>query len=787
MKKTFYFASIATVLVATLLACNRIEEIEVPVDETTTTNEFRTPETLIFSLSSDENTKSILAEADGKKYGKWETGDKLGSITTKSQGSSTVNADADPVTFAIYSTGGLEVGNTINVWYPYATKQTNPASIPLSIPTEQYQGVSSFDFDAMPMVAETVTVTSEMVSGTESTTPVANIDMLNLGSLLDFKVFSTSGTYSSERVVSINLSTTSAIAGNFTVDLTTVDATDDDSMEISGITETSVTTTLAGPTSIGVDKEHALDVYMVVAPGTYSGTVTVTTDKATYTYALSSKSWARSAMKSFGLDLNSAAGKSNRTPLVKGNYAWVLTEATYSSASASSVVWPHALVSLSNTKGSGTDANNMIPPSNKNDSRFYTGNTMGFDVDGITVEKVLVTTTTDGYASTLAGSTWTNASATASGTTVTVFPDDADNDFSAAVGGQVRVTKVQVFFDDNDYSITNGTITGDGSLSYSATSAKVNTTITITATPGSGKALSSLSVKDSENNDVTVTLNQFRMPASNVTVSATFVDASSPGISMETNAAEDTNTTAGTTATLSGTITLNSGAVIGSVTEAGFYYKAVGAGSYTQVTLDSAPSTTTYTYALTGLTPGTEYTYYSYAVYDSGSEVLGDATEKTFTPLKMFTMTIDNHDSGNNNVHWNSSHTTLTYSGVTWTTSVTWKASEYYGTTKNYASVGSSSNPATNIQLQTSSISGTIKSVSVDCASGSAKHKVTIAVGGNTYSGADNVATPTWSNEASIQPVTGTGSSSGAITITLSGKSSEVKAAYFKKITVLYY
>ena len=608
MKKTFYFASIATVLAATLLACNRIEEIEVPVDEPTTTNEFRTPETLIFSLSSDANTKSILAEADGKKYGKWETGDKLGSITTKSQGSSTVNADADPVTFAIYSTGGLEVGNTINVWYPYATKQTNPASIPLSIPTEQYQGVSSFDFDAMPMVAETVTVTSEMVSGTESTTPVANIDMLNLGSLLDFKVFSTSGTYSSERVVSINLSTTSAIAGNFTVDLTAVDATDDDSMEISGITETSVTTTLAGPTSIGVDKEHALDVYMVVAPGTYSGTVTVTTDKATYTYALSSKSWARSAMKSFGLDLASAASKSNRTALVKGNYTWVLTEATYSSASASAVVWPHALVTMTNNQGSGTAANNMIPPSNKNDSRFYANNNLSFDVEGTTVEKVLVTTTTDGYASTLAGSTWTNATASASGSTVTIIPGNAAADFSAVVGGQVRATKVQVFFDDNTYSISKvSSPAAGGSFTVKdgddvVTSAKVNTEITLAAIPEDGYNFYNWTVKDASNNDVTVTSNKFKMPASNATVTANFiVAAANPTITINSSANGTVTATpsgsaaAGTTVTL--TITPNTGYLLSSLEVKDATNADVSVNSSYQFTMPTTNVTVTATFA----------------------------------------------------------------------------------------------------------------------------------------------------------------------------------------------
>ena len=104
------------------------------------------------------------------------------------------------------------------------------------------------------------------------------------------------------------------------------------------------------------------------------------------------------------------------------------------------------------------------------------------------------------------------------------------------------------------------------------------------------------------------------------------------GITVTTGAASSTSSAAGTTATLNGTITLVNGAVIGNVTEAGFYYKLTSAGSYTKVTLESAPATTSFSKALTGLTKGSEYTYYAYAIYNSGSEVNG--TPVTFTPTQ---------------------------------------------------------------------------------------------------------------------------------------------------------
>ena len=53
--------------------------------------------------------------------------------------------------------------------------------------------------------------------------------------------------------------------------------------------------------------------------------------------------------------------------------------------------------------------------------------------------------------------------------------------------------------------------------------AYANSTVTLTATPETGYCLSSWNVRDASNNSITVTNNQFTMPESNVTVTATFV------------------------------------------------------------------------------------------------------------------------------------------------------------------------------------------------------------------------------------------------------------------------
>lgn len=83
-----------------------------------------------------------------------------------------------------------------------------------------------------------------------------------------------------------------------------------------------------------------------------------------------------------------------------------------------------------------------------------------------------------------------------------------------------------------------------------------------------------------------------------------------------------------------------------------------------------------------------------------------------------------------------------------------------------------------NLTLTTSNILGTIKSVSVECSSHSAQHKVSITVGGTTYL----KPTPT-ADWTTVNAKSGTGTSSGTITISFTGGD---RALYIKSISVIY-
>ena len=121
------------------------------------------------------------------------------------------------------------------------------------------------------------------------------------------------------------------------------------------------------------------------------------------------------------------------------------------------------------------------------------------------------------------------------------------------------------------YTITRsgspaGTVTG-GTFNTSASSAAAGTTITLTATPSTGYELDYWTVTDASSNPVSVTNNQFTMPAKAVTVNATFRHKTYTFGSTLTNCSSSPSlpssyTHTGSPAGLSYTISANDGYVL---------------------------------------------------------------------------------------------------------------------------------------------------------------------------------------------------------------------------------
>ena len=110
--------------------------------------------------------------------------------------------------------------------------------------------------------------------------------------------------------------------------------------------------------------------------------------------------------------------------------------------------------------------------------------------------------------------------------------------------------------------------------------------------------------------------------------------------------------------------------------------------------------------------------------------------------------------------------------------------SSYTGNLNNgYLQIGKNGG-VENLTFTTSDIPGTIKSVTVDCASYQGKHKVSITVGTTTYLA--STAVPTWSSNSGGEKTgskTGDQAVSGSISIAFTDGT---RALYIKSITVVY-
>lgn len=157
-----------------------------------------------------------------------------------------------------------------------------------------------------------------------------------------------------------------------------------------------------------------------------------------------------------------------------------------------------------------------------------------------------------------------------------------------------------------------------------------------------------------------------------VTFTASTITAT---VAATTAEATDTESVEGTTATLNGSYAITNASGNESVT-CGFEYKLSSASDYTSVTAESAA---TFTYTLTGLTAGSEYTYRAWASLDGGTtKAYGE--EKTFATTQVSaeqkSISITKSDFKAIGVAYDYSDTdvkSITVEGYTWTAYMTYR------------------------------------------------------------------------------------------------------------------
>ena len=110
------------------------------------------------------------------------------------------------------------------------------------------------------------------------------------------------------------------------------------------------------------------------------------------------------------------------------SYTWDLTKESYSASSTSQVTWSATDVNMVLTKESSTtDANNYLGGTNAH-TRVYKDQKITFTpAANVTITSIEIVSTSTDYASKFKSSTWSNATAAASGSTVTITPSNGAN------------------------------------------------------------------------------------------------------------------------------------------------------------------------------------------------------------------------------------------------------------------------------------------------------------------------------------------------------------------------
>lgn len=260
--KNIIFAATAMIVAMTAVSCSKDAGIE---ENPSYTYRFAVVNEELPSVKSDMSNDHLV----------FETGDTLGFSLEQAgkivdaQRTTIQTTEPRPI-FGFTTNHQMKAGDRIYVVSPrvlhidVGADRREPVNADpmqsITIPLVQTHKGGKFDGAAMPMVSVPFTFTEDMLVGADN--QLQEVKFLNLGALLDFRIFSTDGKYQNEIVRDVIFE---------------------------------------------ADKDHSGSVRMVVAPGTYTGKVKVRTDKAYYVFNLSTaRTFDRNGIYPLGLNLAKA-------------------------------------------------------------------------------------------------------------------------------------------------------------------------------------------------------------------------------------------------------------------------------------------------------------------------------------------------------------------------------------------------------------------------------------------------------------------------------------------------
>ena len=143
-------------------------------------------------------------------------------------------------------------------------------------------------------------------------------------------------------------------------------------------------------------------------------------------------------------------------------------------ATTEKIEWVRDEFTINSVKGGATAANNYYggDTNKRTSTRFYKDNSFNvIPALFVNIRKITYTATTDTYAAALANSTWTNATASADNTTVTIVPEDGTKTITAKIGattGAISIVVTYEVVDNADITL----VAQDGTDYYATFSSK---------------------------------------------------------------------------------------------------------------------------------------------------------------------------------------------------------------------------------------------------------------------------------------------------------------------------
>lgn len=314
--KNIIFAATAMIVAMTAVSCSKVAGIE---ENPSYTYRFAVVNEELPSVKSNMSGDHLVFETGDYLGFSLEQADKI----VDAQRTTIQTTEPRPI-FGFTTNHQMKAGDRIYVVSPRVlhidrgTDRREPVNADpmksITIPLVQTHKGGKFDGAAMPMVSVPFTFTEDMLVGADN--KLQEVKFLNLGALLDFRVFSTDGTYQGEIVRDVIFEADKNIVGEFKINVQNVNPDDENTLAID-LTSARAEGDFAAPLTnvartesdakVGADKDHSGSVRMVVAPGTYTGKVKVRTDKAYYVFNLSTaRTFDRNRIYPLGLNLAKA-------------------------------------------------------------------------------------------------------------------------------------------------------------------------------------------------------------------------------------------------------------------------------------------------------------------------------------------------------------------------------------------------------------------------------------------------------------------------------------------------